>query len=93
VQPGSLALIFAVLFVSEKSCFLRGMWNPYEVTGSDSCSELRHAESKLFHNLQPHSSKKLHVMWVLCYHGMARPQDAGGGDGHQVWRVAKNILN
>jgi hypothetical protein len=24
---------------------------------------------------------------------MARPQDADGGDGLQIWRVAVNILN
>jgi hypothetical protein len=24
---------------------------------------------------------------------MERPQVAGGGDGHQIWRVAANILN
>jgi hypothetical protein len=24
---------------------------------------------------------------------MARPQVADGGDGHQIWRVAANILN
>jgi hypothetical protein len=33
------------------------------------------------------------VRWVPCRHGMARPQDAGGGDVLQVWRVAANILN
>jgi hypothetical protein len=27
-----------------------------------------------------------------CYHGMARPRVAGGGDGLQIWRVAANIL-
>jgi hypothetical protein len=34
-----------------------------------------------------------YVSWVLCHHGMARPQVADGGDGLQVWRVAANILN
>jgi hypothetical protein len=28
-----------------------------------------------------------------CYHGLARPQVADGGDGLQIWRVAANILN
>jgi hypothetical protein len=35
----------------------------------------------------------IHVKWVPCHHGMARPQVADGGDGRQVWRVAANILN
>jgi hypothetical protein len=34
-----------------------------------------------------------HVKWVPCYHGMARPRDADGGDGLQIWRAAANILN
>jgi hypothetical protein len=34
-----------------------------------------------------------HVRWVPCYHGMARPQVADGGDALQFWRVAANILN
>jgi hypothetical protein len=34
-----------------------------------------------------------HVKWVPCYHGMARPVVADGGDGLQMWRVAANILN
>jgi hypothetical protein len=33
------------------------------------------------------------VKWVLCHHGMARPQFADGGDSLQIWRVAANILN
>jgi hypothetical protein len=35
----------------------------------------------------------IHVRWVACHHGMARPQVADGGDGLQVRRVAVNILN
>jgi hypothetical protein len=35
----------------------------------------------------------MHVRWVPCHHGMARPQVADGGDGLQIWRVAANILN
>jgi hypothetical protein len=35
----------------------------------------------------------IHVRWVPCPHGMARPQVADGGDGLQIWRVASNILN
>jgi hypothetical protein len=35
----------------------------------------------------------VHVKWVPCYHGMARPQVADGGYGFQTWRVAENILN
>jgi hypothetical protein len=35
----------------------------------------------------------IHVKWVHCYHGMARPRVADRGDGLQVWRVAANILN
>jgi hypothetical protein len=34
-----------------------------------------------------------HVRWVLCHHGMARPQVADGGNGLQIWRVAANIFN
>jgi hypothetical protein len=33
----------------------------------------------------------LHVRWVPCHHGMARPQVADGGDGLQIWRVVVNI--
>jgi hypothetical protein len=36
---------------------------------------------------------RLHVRWVPCHHGMARPQVADGGNGLQIWRVAENILN
>jgi hypothetical protein len=36
---------------------------------------------------------EIHVMWVPCHHGMARPQAADGGDSLQVWTVAANILN
>jgi hypothetical protein len=36
---------------------------------------------------------KLPVRWVLCHHGMARPQVADGGDALQFWRAAANILN
>jgi hypothetical protein len=35
----------------------------------------------------------VHVEWVHCYHGMARPQVAHGGDALQIWRVPANILN
>jgi hypothetical protein len=28
-----------------------------------------------------------------CHHGMARPRVAHGGGGHQIWRVAVNIMN
>jgi hypothetical protein len=34
----------------------------------------------------------VHVRWVPCHHGMARPQVADGGVGLQIWRVAANIL-
>jgi hypothetical protein len=40
------------------------------------------------HTIPPY----LHVKWVPCHHGMARPQVAVGGGGLQVWRVAANIL-
>jgi hypothetical protein len=36
---------------------------------------------------------KIHVRWVPCHHGMARPQVADGGKGLQIRRVAANILN
>jgi hypothetical protein len=29
----------------------------------------------------------------LCHFGMTRPQVAYGGDSHQVWIMAANILN
>jgi hypothetical protein len=35
----------------------------------------------------------IHVRWVHCYHGMARPQVADGGDALQVWKETANILN
>jgi hypothetical protein len=35
----------------------------------------------------------IHVRWVPCHHGMARPQVADGGDALQFWREAANILN
>jgi hypothetical protein len=35
----------------------------------------------------------LHVKWVPCHHGKARPQVADGGDALQFWREAANILN
>jgi hypothetical protein len=34
-----------------------------------------------------------HVTWASCYHGMAHPQVADGGEGLQIWRVAANVLN
>jgi hypothetical protein len=37
--------------------------------------------------------KSVHVSWVPYHHSMASPQVADGGDGHQIWRVAANILN
>jgi hypothetical protein len=37
--------------------------------------------------------RDIHVKWVACHHGMARPRVADGGEGLQVWRVAANILN
>jgi hypothetical protein len=41
-----------------------------------------------------HKSPPLvHVKWVPCHHGMARPQVADGGNGLQIWRVAAIILN
>jgi hypothetical protein len=35
----------------------------------------------------------IHVKWVHCHHGMARPRVADRGYGLQIWRVAANILN
>jgi hypothetical protein len=35
----------------------------------------------------------IHVRWVPCHHGMARPQVADREDTLQIWRVATNILN
>jgi hypothetical protein len=34
----------------------------------------------------------IHVRWVSCHHGMARPQVAHGGDALQFWRAAVNIV-
>jgi hypothetical protein len=34
----------------------------------------------------------IHVKWIHCHHGMVRPWVADR-DGHQIWRVAANILN
>jgi hypothetical protein len=34
-----------------------------------------------------------HFKWVHLHHGMARHQDADGGDGFQVWRTNSNIQN
>jgi hypothetical protein len=34
-----------------------------------------------------------HVRWVPCYHSMARPKVADGGNDLQIWSVAANILN
>jgi hypothetical protein len=39
------------------------------------------------------SRDQIHVKWVHCHHGMARPRVADRGYGLQVWRVAANILN
>jgi hypothetical protein len=38
-------------------------------------------------------SELVHVKWVPCHHGTARPQVADGGDGLQIWRAAANVLN
>jgi hypothetical protein len=38
-------------------------------------------------------TQMIHVKWVHCHHGMARPRVADRGDGLQIWRVAANILN
>jgi hypothetical protein len=35
----------------------------------------------------------LHVKWIPCHHGTARPQVADRGDGLQIWRVGADILN
>jgi hypothetical protein len=35
----------------------------------------------------------VHVKWVPCYHGMARPRVADRGDSLQIQRVAANMLN
>jgi hypothetical protein len=35
----------------------------------------------------------IHVKWVPCHHGMARPRVADGGVGLQIWSVAANMLN
>jgi hypothetical protein len=35
----------------------------------------------------------IHVRWVPCHHGMARPQFVDGRDGLQVWRVTAHILS
>jgi hypothetical protein len=35
----------------------------------------------------------VHVKWVPCHHGMARPQISDGGEGLQIRRVAENIVN
>jgi hypothetical protein len=32
-------------------------------------------------------------VWVPCLYGMARPQEADGREGLQIWTVAANILN
>lgn len=34
-----------------------------------------------------------HVMWVPCYHGMARPQVGDEGEGRQIWRIPADVLN
>jgi hypothetical protein len=39
------------------------------------------------------SGKLVHVRWVPCHHGRARPQVADEGFGLQIWRVAAYILN
>jgi hypothetical protein len=35
----------------------------------------------------------VHVKWVHCHHGMARPRVADRGDSLQIWRIAANKLN
>jgi hypothetical protein len=37
-------------------------------------------------------SPLVHVRWVSCHHGMARPQVADGGDTRHVRSVSANIL-
>jgi hypothetical protein len=39
------------------------------------------------------SELRIHVKWVHCHHGMARPRVADRGDGLQIGRVAANMLN
>lgn len=34
-----------------------------------------------------------HVGWLLCHHGMVRPQVADGGDSMQVRRIAENTTH
>jgi hypothetical protein len=36
--------------------------------------------------LVPVRKEEVHVKWVPCHHGTARPQVADGGDGLQIWR-------
>jgi hypothetical protein len=43
--------------------------------------------------LKPVIEPSIHVKWVHCHHGMARPRVADRGYGLQIWRVAVNILN
>jgi hypothetical protein len=43
--------------------------------------------------VRPWYVKILPVNEVHCYHGMARPHVADGGDGQQVRRAVVNILN
>jgi hypothetical protein len=38
-------------------------------------------------------AQTLHVRWLPCHRGMARPQVADGADALQLWREAANILN
>jgi hypothetical protein len=35
----------------------------------------------------------VHVRWIPCHHGMARPQVTDGGNGLQIWRLDASILN
>jgi hypothetical protein len=45
-------------------------------------------ERNILHTIR----RRNHVTWIPCHHGMARPHIAEGGDGHQLWRAAANIL-
>jgi hypothetical protein len=40
-----------------------------------------------------HLVQGIHLNWVPCHDSMARPLVSDEGDGHQIWRIAANILN
>jgi hypothetical protein len=57
-----------------------------------------HGKKRKIHGLDtsvvPQGSVRISVkVGSLCHHGMARPQDADGGDGLQLFKVAENVLN